>query len=139
MLEETNENTRRNYTDLRGIYGYKAIAYFGLAWFTIWQSNNNFKALLIGVLIYLVGILFDFIIITKNNNGIRKKVLLCFVNTAKYVTFLVIVMILAFLLSDHSMDISWKEQVKPIIYTATVSLGLLSPVTDIYFNKPKDD
>lgn len=139
-----------NYTDLRWTYGIKMIVLPMIAIATALQSTGSsnildFDALLLGALLYLVGICFDFFVSAKSNHGpvlkVRKicsGVLFCFILVT------IVLLILAIAMKDKLeaalliLKIS-ESEISRIIYFIMIGAGISDPFIELINNIPPND
>lgn len=139
-----------NYTDLRWTYGIKMIILPMIAFATMLQSVGeskglNFDALLLGALLYLIGICFDFFVSAKSNYGPVLKVrkfcsgaLFCVV----VVTISLIILIIAMKEETEAVLVSFQiseSEISRIIYIIMIGAGFTDPLIELINNIPEND
>lgn len=131
-------NTNDNYTNLTGTYIYKFIAFGGVAALMLWQSKT-FSTLLIGSISYLIGILFDLLIIAQTNNGPKLKMRKSFSYILHYFLMAAIVIMLFFLIGNVISDETVQRILTFIIYILVVGYTILGFVMEIISNRPANN
>ena len=128
-------NTNDNYTNLIQTYIYKLIVFLGVAALTLCQAKT-FNALLVGAISYLIGILFDLLIIAKTNSGPKLKIRRSCSYFLHYLLMVIIVVMLCLLIGNVITDESVQERITLVIYILVFGYTLLGSVMEIVSNCP---
>lgn len=131
-------DTNDNYTNLTGTYIYKGIVFLGVAALTLWQSKT-FNALLIGAISYLIGILFDLLIIAKTNNGPKLKLRRGLSYILHYFLMVIIMVMLFFLVGNVITDKSVQEIITLVIYILVGGYTVMGVLMEIISNWPANN
>lgn len=134
-----NQQIREDYTDLRSIYAFKICFFIAIALLTIMTLKDGIREFAISTIIYLTGIIFDFIVIQKQNKGPKKKFFRFFCSFCKYVTLVIILLNLILFIGNELGTGNINSCLKLINIVSILAFGISSPLIELILNKPNDD
>lgn len=140
-IEEENRstnNSREDYTNLRGVYITKAVVQFVFAFGVIYTAYSDFSLLPLSALIYLTGTLFDFITALAMNRGPKYKLAVIITKVFQWVNIIAEAAIGFIVL--YRVDISEQDSIVFwAICISMICLGVMSSVVELILNRPNDD
>lgn len=113
------------------IYVIKLIAYLGITALTIITSVPT-RTLMIGTFVFLVGILFDMIILSKRQTGPSRLVI-------QKIQFIALILIVLLLVLVIVCLVSSEVELNKGLIQLIIFCGNVGPLLEIIYNYPEDD
>lgn len=136
-----SDKKRDDYTDLSLIYMFKIFALAVVIIAGISIPFNDLKSLLITAFTFLIGVIFDFIVILCKNKGPKIRLRIRVTKGAIIIMaigIIICIVSMMYLLQYGTIEKSISEGIRFYLCFAMIC-GIISPVLELMINKPNDD
>lgn len=143
--DEINEKRKKKVLQIRSatsVYIAKCVALLGVAVIAIVTSSSE-KTLLLGTLTFVIGIIFDMLVLSKSNplSDIWWIILVQWLITIiiGVVAFVVAIILLIYNSFQSETKLFIDSIINSVIPKYMIAVGILGPLLEIYYNIPYDD